>query len=169
MISFFTPEVRNVCTAPFSSRNSPRPFWPVLKKTCPFSKSCASPRSSISRRKVDGSPLNTSGGRTGAIRFFSLRVEASLTVRLPFRYSQISTCQKCKPGYTHCPQPACYHFIQWSAARVFWSSQNIEGREGDFMKARDPQASSPTAVKYSTTVVDGLSVAYREAGDPQNP
>ena len=37
------------------------------------------------------------------------------------------------------------------------------------MKARDPQASSPTAVKYSTTVVDGLSVAYREAGDPQNP
>jgi pimeloyl-ACP methyl ester carboxylesterase len=37
------------------------------------------------------------------------------------------------------------------------------------MKAQDPQMASPRAVRYDTTVVDTLSIAYREAGDPQNP
>ena len=47
MISFFAPDVRNVCTAFFLSRNNPCLFWPVLKKMWPFSNSppCHEPRS----------------------------------------------------------------------------------------------------------------------------
>ena len=37
------------------------------------------------------------------------------------------------------------------------------------MKAKDPQPASPRTVKYDALVVDALSIAYREAGDPQNP
>jgi pimeloyl-ACP methyl ester carboxylesterase len=37
------------------------------------------------------------------------------------------------------------------------------------MKAQDPQPASPRTVKYEATVVDALSIAYREAGDPKNP
>jgi hypothetical protein len=37
------------------------------------------------------------------------------------------------------------------------------------MKAQDPQPASPRTVKYDAAVVDALSIAYREAGDPQNP
>ena len=37
------------------------------------------------------------------------------------------------------------------------------------MKARDHQPGLLRTVKYDATVVDALSIAYREAGDPQNP
>jgi pimeloyl-ACP methyl ester carboxylesterase len=37
------------------------------------------------------------------------------------------------------------------------------------MKTPEPQMASPRAVRYDTTVVDTLNIAYREAGDPQNP
>ena len=37
------------------------------------------------------------------------------------------------------------------------------------MKARDQQPGLLRTVKYDATVVDALSIAYREAGDPQNP
>lgn len=35
------------------------------------------------------------------------------------------------------------------------------------MKAQDPQPASPRTVKYDAAVVDALSIAYREAGDPR--
>ena len=37
------------------------------------------------------------------------------------------------------------------------------------MKARDQQPGLLRTVKYDATVVDALRIAYREAGDPQNP
>ncbi|HXW91886.1 MAG TPA: alpha/beta hydrolase [Terriglobales bacterium] len=37
------------------------------------------------------------------------------------------------------------------------------------MKTQDPQPASPMTVKYEVTVVDTLSIAYREAGNPENP
>jgi pimeloyl-ACP methyl ester carboxylesterase len=37
------------------------------------------------------------------------------------------------------------------------------------MTPEDPQAAQPTIVKYEATVVDALSIAYREAGNPDNP
>jgi len=37
------------------------------------------------------------------------------------------------------------------------------------MKARDQEPGLLRTVKYDVTVVDALSIAYREAGDPQNP
>jgi len=37
------------------------------------------------------------------------------------------------------------------------------------MKTQDPQPASSMTVKYEVTVVDGLSIAYREAGNSQNP
>src|SRR5262245_53464164 len=34
---------------------------------------------------------------------------------------------------------------------------------------KDRHAVSPNMVKYGTLLVDGLNIAYREAGNPQNP
>src|SRR5215467_267742 len=36
------------------------------------------------------------------------------------------------------------------------------------MKKQDSHIVSPTTVRYQTAVVDGLNIAYREAGNPQN-
>jgi pimeloyl-ACP methyl ester carboxylesterase len=37
------------------------------------------------------------------------------------------------------------------------------------MKKLDPRIASPITVRYRAAVVDGLNIAYREAGNPQNP
>ena len=37
------------------------------------------------------------------------------------------------------------------------------------MDEGDSRVASPSAVKYASTEVDGLNIAYREAGNPQNP
>ena len=37
------------------------------------------------------------------------------------------------------------------------------------MKTQDSRTASPNTVTYETALVDGLNVAYREAGNPQNP
>lgn len=37
------------------------------------------------------------------------------------------------------------------------------------MKTQDSRAGSANTVRYETALVDGLNVAYREAGNPQNP
>jgi len=41
-------------------------------------------------------------------------------------------------------------------------------KEG-FMRTQDSPTASPTTVRYETVLVDGLNIAYREAGSPQNP
>src|SRR5215831_12151302 len=38
-----------------------------------------------------------------------------------------------------------------------------------FMNAQGSRSASPNTVRYETAVVDGLNIAYREAGNPQNP
>jgi pimeloyl-ACP methyl ester carboxylesterase len=37
------------------------------------------------------------------------------------------------------------------------------------MKTQDSRTASPKTVRYETALVDGLNIAYREAGNPQNP
>ena len=37
------------------------------------------------------------------------------------------------------------------------------------MKIQDSRTTSPSMVRYETALVDGLNIAYREAGNPQNP
>jgi pimeloyl-ACP methyl ester carboxylesterase len=37
------------------------------------------------------------------------------------------------------------------------------------MKTQDFRTASPSTVRYETALVDGLNIAYRQAGDPQNP
>src|SRR5499427_4956028 len=37
------------------------------------------------------------------------------------------------------------------------------------MKKQDSRTASAITVRYETAVVDGLNIAYREAGNPQNP
>jgi pimeloyl-ACP methyl ester carboxylesterase len=37
------------------------------------------------------------------------------------------------------------------------------------MKVQDSRTASPSTVRYETAHVTGLNIAYREAGDPQNP
>jgi len=37
------------------------------------------------------------------------------------------------------------------------------------MKVQDSRTASPSTVRYETAHVAGLNIAYREAGDPQNP
>lgn len=37
------------------------------------------------------------------------------------------------------------------------------------MKAQDSRTSPPNTLKYGTLLVDGLNIAYREAGNPANP
>ena len=37
------------------------------------------------------------------------------------------------------------------------------------MNTQDSRSASPNTVRYETAVVDGLNIAYREAGNPQNP
>ena len=37
------------------------------------------------------------------------------------------------------------------------------------MKTQDSRTASPTTVRYQTAIVDGLNIAYREAGNTQNP
>jgi pimeloyl-ACP methyl ester carboxylesterase len=37
------------------------------------------------------------------------------------------------------------------------------------MKTQEPHAPSPNTVRYETALVDGLNIAYREAGKPQDP
>ena len=37
------------------------------------------------------------------------------------------------------------------------------------MKVQDSRTTSPSTVRYETAHVAGLNIAYREAGDPQNP
>src|SRR5215467_6566313 len=38
-----------------------------------------------------------------------------------------------------------------------------------FMKTQDSRTASPNTVRYEIALVDGLNIAYREAGNPQNP
>src|SRR5215468_4116552 len=38
-----------------------------------------------------------------------------------------------------------------------------------FMNTQDSRSASPNTVRYQTALVDGLNIAYREAGNPQNP
>src|SRR5215467_15622778 len=38
-----------------------------------------------------------------------------------------------------------------------------------FMNTQDSRSASPNTVRYQTAVVDGLNIAYREAGNPQDP
>ena len=37
------------------------------------------------------------------------------------------------------------------------------------MNTQDSRSTSPNTVMYETALVDGLNIAYREAGNPQNP
>src|SRR5262249_28808981 len=37
------------------------------------------------------------------------------------------------------------------------------------MNTEDSRSTSPNTVRYGTALVDGLNIAYREAGNPQNP
>ena len=37
------------------------------------------------------------------------------------------------------------------------------------MKKQESHIASPVTVRYQAGVVDGLNIAYREAGNPQNP
>ena len=37
------------------------------------------------------------------------------------------------------------------------------------MKTQDSRIASPNTLRYETALVDGLNIAYREAGNPQNP
>jgi hypothetical protein len=37
------------------------------------------------------------------------------------------------------------------------------------MKTQDSHTASLSTVRYQTALVDGLDIAYREAGNPQNP
>jgi pimeloyl-ACP methyl ester carboxylesterase len=46
---------------------------------------------------------------------------------------------------------------------------NAEEHEGELMKKQDSRIASPTIVRYQAAVVDELNIAYREAGNPQNP
>jgi pimeloyl-ACP methyl ester carboxylesterase len=39
----------------------------------------------------------------------------------------------------------------------------------EFMNTQDSRSASPNTVRYGTALVDGLNIAYREAGNPQNP
>ena len=37
------------------------------------------------------------------------------------------------------------------------------------MNTRDTYTASPSTVRHETARVEGLNIAYREAGDPENP
>ena len=37
------------------------------------------------------------------------------------------------------------------------------------MNTEDSRSTSPNTVRYETALVEGLNIAYREAGNPQNP
>src|SRR5215831_12925032 len=37
------------------------------------------------------------------------------------------------------------------------------------MKTQDSRPAAPSTVRYETVLVDGVTIAYREAGNPQNP
>src|SRR5215475_12851132 len=37
------------------------------------------------------------------------------------------------------------------------------------MKTQNARTASPNTLRYETALVDGLNIAYREAGNPQNP
>src|SRR6516165_4689709 len=50
-----------------------------------------------------------------------------------------------------------------------FATVNSEGRKGELMKKQESRSASPTTVRYQAAVVDGLNIAYREAGNPQNP
>ena len=39
----------------------------------------------------------------------------------------------------------------------------------EFMNTQDSRSTSPNTVRYETALVDGLNIAYREAGSPQKP
>jgi hypothetical protein len=56
-----------------------------------------------------------------------------------------------------------------SGASAFHILPNIQGREGEFMKPQDSHSVSSNTVRYGAAVIDGLNIAYREAGDPQKP
>jgi pimeloyl-ACP methyl ester carboxylesterase len=44
-----------------------------------------------------------------------------------------------------------------------------EGKEGGLMKTQNSRTAAPSSVRYETVLVDGLNIAYREAGSQQNP
>src|SRR5215510_2426159 len=44
-----------------------------------------------------------------------------------------------------------------------------KGMKEKFMKTQDSRTASPNTVRYEIALVDGLNIAYREAGNPQNP
>src|SRR5262250_1813305 len=39
----------------------------------------------------------------------------------------------------------------------------------EWVNTQDSRTASPSTVRYGTALVDGLNIAYREAGKPQNP
>src|SRR5689334_5244656 len=60
MINLREPKIRNVCTFPFSRRNSLSPLSPDRKKVCPFRKSRILLPCSSARRQATGRPLKRS-------------------------------------------------------------------------------------------------------------
>src|SRR5215470_2890122 len=48
-------------------------------------------------------------------------------------------------------------------------SLTLKGMKGEFMRTQDSRTAALSTVRYETALVDGVTIAYREAGNPQNP
>src|SRR5271170_4869168 len=109
MISFFSPELRNVCTCPVSIKNSRSPRSPERKKICPAGKSVTLLSFSKARKPGAGTPLNRSLAERAAAssRLALLLVFFLRTVIIYRRFgsnwarlAQLSRTRQRKPHYT---------------------------------------------------------------------